>query len=250
VHHSGLAMRAASLAIGGLAALPFLDSRSFQHSASELRTVDGGSHGATTISIMSQKTALIGGCPPPVPSLSCSWTCQCKGYPSAHSAAPMYAYAAVLVAPLRAPAYIMGMPRLPHISALRMCVTKRQRDQHTVGRASGPCPIPVGTKTQHCSSTSCCNCAGTNVAAVVVAVLYSLSYFKPAGAPVWPRAVSLPFLVAMLQVSCKQDWLPLTPCKRCVQCLAARCLSLNMFLLRVACLQAHRHQMCARWHYL
>ena len=39
------------------------------------------------------------------------------------------------------------------------------------------------------------------MAAVIVAVLYSLSYFKPAGAAVWPRAVSLPILVTMLQVS-------------------------------------------------
>ena len=96
-------MRAASLAIGGLAALPFLDPRSFQHPASELRTVDGGSQEATTVSIMSQKTALIGGCSPPVPSLSCRWTCQYKGYPSALGTALMYAYAAALVAPLRAP---------------------------------------------------------------------------------------------------------------------------------------------------
>lgn len=64
--------------------------------------------------------------------------------------------------------------------------------------------MPVVTRhSSAAQATSCCKCAGTNVAAVVVAVLYSLSYFKPAGAPVWPRAVSLPILVTMLQVTCR-----------------------------------------------
>ena len=70
MHHSGLAMRAASLAIGGLAALPFLDPRNFQHPASELHTADGTSQKAVAISVMSQQTALIGEGLPPLRSLS------------------------------------------------------------------------------------------------------------------------------------------------------------------------------------
>lgn len=65
MHHSGLAMRAASLAIGSLAALPFLDPRSFQRPASGLRGIETGGKKAVVISVMSQKTALIGGSPPP-----------------------------------------------------------------------------------------------------------------------------------------------------------------------------------------
>lgn len=80
VHHSGLAMRAASLAVGGLAALPFLDPHSFQHPASGARGVNGSSQKAIAISIMSHKTALIGECLLLSRSLRCSWTGHCEVY--------------------------------------------------------------------------------------------------------------------------------------------------------------------------
>ena len=47
----------------------------------------------------------------------------------------------------------------------------------------------------------CQSFAGTGVAAVVVAVMYATPVVKAAGAPAFPRAVTVPYLVTMLQVS-------------------------------------------------
>ena len=79
VHHSSLAMRAASLAIGGLAALPFLDPRSFQRHASGPLGVNGRSQQAVAASVMTQKAAQIGECSRPYARLPCLRSGQCDG---------------------------------------------------------------------------------------------------------------------------------------------------------------------------
>ena len=84
IHHSPLAMRAASLAIGCLAALPFLDPRCFQHPASQQHDPNGDTHAASAqdggrrkqeavvISVMSPRAARIGERAGPLPLQGCS----------------------------------------------------------------------------------------------------------------------------------------------------------------------------------
>jgi hypothetical protein len=93
VHHSGLALRAASLAIGGLAALPFLDPCSFQRPASRLR-VNSGSQQAAAISVMSQQTALIGKGSPHIQS---AMRVRPVSVPQVHPTAARACYAVVLI---------------------------------------------------------------------------------------------------------------------------------------------------------
>ena len=47
-----------------------------------------------------------------------------------------------------------------------------------------------------------CGGAGTDLAALIIAVMYAGAGYKPACASVWPRAVAVPYLATMLQVTC------------------------------------------------
>ena len=93
-----------------------------------------------------------------------------------------------------------GSPTAPYcLPSCPTCMTRHWRHRQREGI---PYPsIPSAWNTAQLDAVLLYNCAGTNMAALVVAMLYSAPYHKPAGVPAWPRAVSLPFLVTMLQVS-------------------------------------------------